>query len=316
MSACRSAIIAPILVLFNAITWAETTSLPLWDDAWIRASMPDKNYGDYNSMRVNRSGGQQTLVRFDAAAISGQPISRATLKLHVTAITNDGDISIHAITSSWDETNVTWNLRPPSEATAVAMRGIPTLDPGTQIYMDVTDVVKRWADGSLPDAGLLIKTSDISRAYFLTKEGATEGRSASELEVQTGPPELMVDRITVLDGYMLFGDRHNRTSWETEVIIPGSVLLTAKSAHISFYTIDATLGRLVINGQVLQMPDSSNIGGPWRAEIGQTLLSFPLGFLQPGANTVRFEAGMGNWAPDNRYDDYEFGDVEIILSRR
>ena len=319
MSAYRFAILAPILMLFSAMTWAETLSLPLSDDAWIRAGQPDTNYGDYDTMRINISGGQQTLIRFDAAAISGQPVSRAILKLHVASITNDGDISIYAITSSWSETNVTWNLRPPTEEYAIAMARISSLDSAFPVIsVDVTDVVQRWADGSLADAGLLIRTSDITRAYFVTKEGAILGVSAAELEVQTGPPASMVDRISVLDGYRVLGDPPHGTFWQTEVEIDQSMLLAARSAHIGLYTIHNVLGRLYVNGEIIQLPyvELTNQYGRWRPELGQTLISIPLGYLRSGENTIRIESGIGNWTTENVYDDFEFGDVEIILSRR
>jgi hypothetical protein len=319
MSPYRFATIVPVLILFSAITWAETMSLPLWDDAWIRAGQPDKNYGDYNTMRINISGGQQTLIRFDASAISGQPISRAILKLYVASITNVGDISIYAITSSWSETTVTWNLRPPTEAYAAAMAEISGLDAALPVVsVDVTDVVQRWAGGSLPDAGLLIKTSEITRAYFVTKEGAELGGAAAELEVRTGPPASMVDRISVLDGYRVLGDPPHSTFWQTDIEIDQTRLSAAKSAHIGMYTIHNTLGRLVINGEVVQLPyvELTNQYGRWRPELGQTLISIPLGYLRSGTNTIRVESGIGNWTTENVYDDFEFGDIEVILSRR
>lgn len=316
MNIFRTTIIALAFMLFAGTSWAETFSLPLWDDTWIRAGRPDTNYGDYTAMRINQSGGQQTLIRFDAATVSGQSVSRATLKLNATSITNDGDISIYAITSSWSETNVTWNLRPPTEAFAAAMAGISSSD--TVITVDVTDVVQRWADGSLPDAGLLILTSDITRAYFVTKEGALSSGFAAEIEVQTGPPASMVDRISVLDGRREIGDPPNNTFWETDVEIKRSMLLAARSAHIGLYTIHNALGRLVINGEIVQLPyvELTNQYGRWRPELGQTLISIPLGYLRPGANTIRIESGIGNWTTENVYDDFEFGNIEIILSRR
>lgn len=319
MSAYRSVAIVPVLILFSALTWAETISLPLWDDSWIREGQPDKNYGDYTRMRINISGGQQTLIRFDSAAISGQPISRATLRLHVASITNDGDISIYAITSPWSETNVTWNLRPVTETYAAAMVRISSFDPAfPMLSVDVTDVVQRWADGSLPDAGLLIRTSSITRAYFITKEGAEFGGSAAELEVQTGPPASMVDRIPVLEGYKVLGDPPHGVFWQTEVDIDQTRLQAAKSAHIGLYTIHNALGRMVINGEVVQLPyvQLTNQYGRWRPELGQTLISIPLGYLHSGANTIRIESGIGNWTTENVFDDFEFGNVEIILSRR
>ena len=317
MNTRRSAVVVLAFMMFAGTSWAETFSLPLWDDTWIRAGKPDRNYGDYTYLKINKPGGQQTLLRFDAAAISGQSVSRATLKLYATSITNRGDISIYAITSSWSETNVTWNLRPPTEAFPVAMAGISSSD--IVISVDVTAVVQRWADGSLPDAGLLIKTSDVTRAYFVSKEGGISGASAAELEVETGgEPASMVDRISVLNGPERVGDPPLSTFWETEVEIDPALMADAKSAHVGLYAIHVELGRLLVNGEVVQLPyvKLDNYYDRWRPELGQTLISIPLGYLRPGTNTIRVEAGLGNFTATNLYDNFEFGDVEIILSRR
>lgn len=318
MSAYRLPIIASILVLAGPIAWSETISLPLTDDTWIHAASADINYGNTGSMLVSSWGRKRPLVRFDAAALSGQPVSRATLKLYLSNVRTNGDITVHAVTSSWFESSATWNAQPPTETSAAAMVSLSRSDIGTVVSVDVTDVAKRWASGSLPDAGLLIKTALGLEAYFTTKEGAASGVPAPELEVQTGPAESMVDRIPVLDGYRVLGDPPYSTSWQTEIEIDQSVLLSAKSAHIGLYTIHNALGRLVINGEVVQLPyaELNNQYGRWRPELGQTLISIPLGYLRSGENTIRVESGIGNWTTENVYDDFEFGDVEIILSRR
>jgi hypothetical protein len=128
----------------------------------------------------------------------------------------------------------------------------------------------------------------------------------------------MITRIEVLDGSIILGDPPRNNFWETEVDIDGDVLGAAKSAHVGLYTIHNALGRLVINGEVMQLPyvELSNQYSRWRAELGQTLVSVPLGYFHAGTNTIRFESGIGNWTTENVYDDYEFGEVEIIFSLR
>ena len=200
----------------------------------------------------------------------------------------------------------------------MAVATLSRSDIGTVVSVDVTDVVKRWADGSLADAGFLLQTAIGLEAYFTAKEGAGSGAPGPELEVQTGPQESMVIRVPVLDGYRVLGDPPYSTSWQTEVEIDASVLDAAKSAHVGLYSIHSALGRLVINGEVIQLPyvQLTNQYGRWRPELGQTLISIPLGYLRSGVNTIRIESGIGNWTTENVYDDFEFGDVEIILSRR
>jgi hypothetical protein len=64
------------------------------------------------------------------------------------------------------------------------------------ISIDVTDVVRRWADGSLADGGFLLVTTDAIKAYFDAKE--QPGGLAATLEVDTGPPAYSGEAI-VLD---------------------------------------------------------------------------------------------------------------------
>ncbi len=92
--------------------------------------------------------------------------------------------------------------------------------------------------------------------------------------------------------------------------------MSAKTVHIEFYSINAALGRLVINGHSMQIPDSSEIEARWSQEIGKTIVSLPLAYLVEGSNTIRFEAGRGNWTPTNIFDNYEFGDAVLIFSQR
>ena len=63
-----------------------------------------------------------------------------------------GAISIHAITSSWNESSVTWNNQPPAESTPTIVVNFGITEQGLVVKFDVTGVVERWANGSLADA--------------------------------------------------------------------------------------------------------------------------------------------------------------------
>jgi hypothetical protein len=164
--------------------------------------------------------------------------------------------------------------------------------------------------------GYTVNTGDEVAIYGL--QGNWDHANVDYIEFSTQDTGPMVTRIEVLDGYRVLGDPPYSTSWQTRVDIDAGVLDAARSAHIGLYTIHSALGRLVVNGEVLQLPyvGLTNQYGRWRPELGQTLISIPMGFLRPGENTVRVESGIGNWTTENVYDDFEFGDVEIILSLR
>ena len=193
----KQTILAAItLLLIGAHGWADTNSLPLTDDAHINGNAPDLNVGANADLFVHNYGPKHTLVRFDAASIAGLAVNDATLMLYLDSIARSGTISVHAITSSWDESSVTWNNQPPAETAEVAVVSLGTADEASVISIDVTGVVERWADGSLADGGFIIQTSDGIKAYFDAKEKT--GGIPATLEVDTGPPAF-TGEATVLD---------------------------------------------------------------------------------------------------------------------
>jgi len=183
------------LLLFCSSGWTDTVSLPLTDDAYIHGLRPTSNYGTQDVIFVTSYGPKQGLVRFDAASIAGLEINSATLKLYLNDIERAGAISIHAILSSWGESTVTWNNQPPAEASATAVVELSTADEGAVISIDVTEVARRWADGSLADGGFLIITADSIKAYFDAHEKS--GGITAALDVDTGPPAFTGEAVTL-----------------------------------------------------------------------------------------------------------------------
>ena len=210
----RTAILGGLL-LSASFAWAGTINLPLTDDAFIKGNDPDTNLGDRVNLYVHNYGPKYTLVRFDAASIAGLDVADATLVLWLKSNYRGGEMSVHAITSSWNEATITWNNKPPAEAEATAVAEIyDNYGFRTRfIEIDVTTAVQRWADGSLADAGFLIVTSDAIKAGFESKE-RPDGTPAV-LIVSTGEGAPIVTRVSVLDGSIILGDPPRRTFWES-----------------------------------------------------------------------------------------------------
>lgn len=115
------------------------------DDATVRESRPDRNYGDDSVIEVDLSSRKDGLLRFDVAGIGGQAVTRVTLRAYVMDSSSyPGDV--HATsTADWDEATVTWALAP-----AAAGATYTTTDPadvGTWVEWDLTGVL--IADGVL-----------------------------------------------------------------------------------------------------------------------------------------------------------------------
>lgn len=187
---------AALLLMFCVSGWADTISLTLTDDAYIHGLRPTSVYGLQDDFFVTSYGPKQGLVRFDAASIAGLEINSATLNLYLNDIERAGTISIHAVTSSWNESTVTWDNQPPAEISATAVVSLAPADEEAVVSIDVTEVVERWADGSLADGGFLIVTPDSIKAYFDAQEKT--GGTPATLEVDTGSPAYSGEAI-VLD---------------------------------------------------------------------------------------------------------------------
>ena len=192
----QSGSIAVSLFLLSAPGWADTISLPVTDDSFIIGARPSANYGAWDDIFVTSYGPKQGLVGFDAASLAGLDIGSATLNLYLGEMAEGGAISIHAITSSWDEATVTWNNQPPAESTPTIVVNFGITEQDLVVKFDVTSVVQRWANGSLADAGFLIVTANNMKAYFDAKEKV--GGIPATLEVETGPPAYSGEAI-VLD---------------------------------------------------------------------------------------------------------------------
>ena len=114
--------------------------------------------------------------------------------------------------------------------------------------------------------------------------------------------------------FRYLGDPPRETAIGYDVEIPKGLLRKSRAVHLEFISLNAELGRLVINGRVLQLPDSYNVAETDEPEVGTTVMSLPLTYFKSGTNTLVFEAGRGFFSDINVYDNYAYGEVVLIFS--
>jgi hypothetical protein len=172
---------------------AQELALPLTDDAWINGNFPTKNFGIATTLSVHNYGPKFSLVRFDAATIAGKTVNQANLVVFVRSLGSAGTLTVYPIVSSWNESTVTWARQPPTDATAIASVGLTTAPAAVEI--DVTSVVQRWADGTIPDAGFLLTTIESIKASLDSKElaGGHPARLTVSTSVDSGPETFVLD---------------------------------------------------------------------------------------------------------------------------
>jgi hypothetical protein len=105
--------------------------------------------------------------------------------------------------------------------------------------------------------------------------------------------------------------------WEKEFLLKEHHIRSRNSAFLAFYLLDTDeqYDSVSINGFSIALPgsDANKDRVPF---IKKTLIAFPIGILHGGENYIRFEATrLNNLQSGNTHDDFEFGDVVLILSR-
>ncbi len=106
--------------------------------------------------------------------------------------------------------------------------------------------------------------------------------------------------------------------WETEFPLESGQIRRSKSAHLAFYLMDSDsqYDTVWVNGFPMALPGTKQLDKHHASLISKTLVSIPIGLLRKGKNHIRFEAtALHNPSPGNTHDDFEFGDVVLILSR-
>jgi len=179
---------------YDGYVGAAETYLNLWD--------PAKNSGWEKLLKVRSYDVKKGLARFDLAplaGVSGDQVARAGLVLWTEAQTNPQPLDLHVypVTAAWDAFSATW-----LEAAAGMPWTLPgagavpddylleptvaaTLRSGDWAVLDVTDFVKGWLDGTLPDQGFLLTG---------TSQGAVRFTLGMSAHTQTGyRPTLFVE---------------------------------------------------------------------------------------------------------------------------
>ena len=116
----KSSTVGLLLLCFGlaAKGQAQTVTLQSVADTYLRSGSPNQNQGSDTFLRIQSSGNNRSLVRFDSAAITAAvgngSLASARLELYIQSNSNNWDtegrtVDAHRLTSSWSESGATWN---------------------------------------------------------------------------------------------------------------------------------------------------------------------------------------------------------------
>jgi hypothetical protein len=178
---------------------ARATQMRLVADVSVNSLHPDTNFGNLSNLYVGPSDTSNhpiniTLLQFDLSGLPSAPVTHAELRFYVNRANLFGHLDIAPVTSSWQESAVTFNSMP-SLGTLIAT--IPVQQRFAYISVDVTQQVADWLSGKMPNNGFAIlpaATDPATSVVLDSKENDQGGHSASlEITVQgpvgpAGPP--------------------------------------------------------------------------------------------------------------------------------
>ncbi|MBI5092875.1 MAG: tetratricopeptide repeat protein [Candidatus Hydrogenedentes bacterium] len=141
----------------------KTEELAASQDTVLISYLADRAWGAHAQLSIAANDMNRVLVQFPIPAGAGRPpLTRAELVLNEKiperpAPVDPTDVAIHAVLGDWNERETSWLKQPAIDPKRAAMTLAPP-EPGT-VRVDLTDLVKRWLDGSAPNHGLMLKAA-------------------------------------------------------------------------------------------------------------------------------------------------------------
>ena len=98
--------------------------------------MASNNYGAREDIVVHPYNAKYGLLRFDASSVAGQRINRATLRIFLNSLRENGWMHVYAVYSGWNEETVTFANHPPWQTSGSQGRADLTLaDVGSLVIL-------------------------------------------------------------------------------------------------------------------------------------------------------------------------------------
>jgi len=157
-------------------------------DSYVDDSQPTTNYGTLVDIASYDNGSAKTrsYLQFDLSSVpKGSTVSSASLQLY-TQDALGGNVYLRKVTSSWDETAITWNNQPLFEEVADT-QVVDTVN--TWFAWDISGMVKDWVTGKVINNGVALMTAETG-----TSSGGLFCSSDYSVDIDLRP-KLVIDYI-------------------------------------------------------------------------------------------------------------------------
>jgi hypothetical protein len=155
-------------------------TVPLVQDSYV---VPGNgtNYGAAVTVDVEGANDAEGLVQFDLTAlppgITGANVAMASLTLFANKVGSPGTLNISVANGLWTEGAVNGTNAPVAGASVASGVTVPTED--DYLYVNVTQAVQNWVNGTTPNNGFLITPNSGVSVFFDSKESTTTSHPAT-----------------------------------------------------------------------------------------------------------------------------------------
>ena len=285
--------LAAVLLLPGRSTAQQAT---LTDDAQTSAAAPNQNFGGNASVRVSgatiRGFFKFKLTPNLPPGTTGGRIGKATLKFYVGTVTTAGTFDVFRVTGVWDEATVTGNTAPPIGTLESAI-SVDATHTNQWVTLDVTQLVKDWLDGILPNEGIaLVANGGVGNVLFNSKENQTTSHE-SRLEIvlnhaATADRATQADNATSADFAATAGAANSLSG---SAVVPGSQVsgdipgrASSITGNINGSQVSGTVA--VVNGGTGL--SSTGATGNFLRSDGSTWTSAPLAAIDVPAGSANY----------------------------
>ena len=152
-------------------------------DAYTNTAATSTNYGAKTLLDVEST--QTSFIQFDLSAIpagyTSADITKASLKLYVSAVTKAGSFNVDYVNGTWTESTIDASNAPALGTTIAASVPLTTASKNQFILIDITTAVQAWLSGT-PNDGIALVANSPLNASFDSKE-STSTSHAAELDI-------------------------------------------------------------------------------------------------------------------------------------
>jgi hypothetical protein len=136
-------------------------------DTYVYPTAPEDNWGDLERVAAGSGAGNtaRAYLEFSLAALPEDAVitsARLSLFYWYSSTPDVAPIGIYAVLEPWSESVVTWNIQPAFATTPEYSINVPAAVSNAFLNWYITDLVKGWWDGTIPNCGVMLKDTDES----------------------------------------------------------------------------------------------------------------------------------------------------------